>query len=66
MTVNPKSSPAQPTVILLHGLLRKAKCMEKLRKCAARHDEITRPPPPIACPPSALRYAIVGPAVPPA
>ena len=33
MTARTSNAPAQPTVILLHGLLRKAKCMEKLRKC---------------------------------
>ncbi len=58
MTTNTATSPAQPTVILLHGLLRKAKCMEKLRKYVARHENDRAPPPPTASPPLALRYPV--------
>ncbi len=56
MNANTTTSPPQPTVILLHGLLRKAKCMEKLRKCVARHKDDRAPPPPTASLPLALRY----------
>ena len=52
------TSTPLPTIILLHGLLRKAKCMEKLRKCERYPRGWTTSPPPPPAPRSSWRQGI--------